>query len=211
MRHTPGETKHSTELEVRADVLAILDAQNKDVHDVKPLPEHWPQIIFAVLDASAFQELFYAVLRKTGVALVMCLPWECYRKCEMAMETKEFTPDIFSPYLPTCRFYRKEQCSFWEPDYLTSKHQVYVEVHLFTQPSHVVGCYRSATARLSAVCRNCHACEGHVKSRCSVCEVVYYCDEECQRQDWQYHRATCGEQKKALDLMVSHVKQDTAK
>ena len=40
---------------------------------------------------------------------------------------------------------------------------------------------------------NCHACNDRRKktSRCSACGQAEYCGRECQRADWQAHRAVC--------------------
>ena len=38
---------------------------------------------------------------------------------------------------------------------------------------------------------NCAVCKRATTQRCSSCHVEYYCSAECQKSDWQSHKATC--------------------
>ena len=42
--------------------------------------------------------------------------------------------------------------------------------------------------------RDIEECEKCVKSapkKCSSCKKVYYCSQECQKQDWKFHKISC--------------------
>jgi serine/threonine protein kinase len=39
-------------------------------------------------------------------------------------------------------------------------------------------------------CANCGK-EG-AKKRCGKCQKIYYCHQECQKEDWPEHRVSCG-------------------
>jgi hypothetical protein len=43
--------------------------------------------------------------------------------------------------------------------------------------------------------RICHACKEVMPlvalQKCGRCKRVFYCDRECQRKDWLYHKQTC--------------------
>jgi len=43
------------------------------------------------------------------------------------------------------------------------------------------------------VCRICRIGEKnkHLK-KCKRCKVLYYCSEECQKEDWRRHKKECG-------------------
>jgi hypothetical protein len=45
-------------------------------------------------------------------------------------------------------------------------------------------------ARTLAVCASCHQHIEHTK-RCSRCQRVYYCNEQCQRAHWRIHKRDC--------------------
>jgi len=41
-------------------------------------------------------------------------------------------------------------------------------------------------------CAYCH--KSGAQNTCGRCELVYYCDEDCQRNDWPNHKQSCGEE-----------------
>lgn len=41
------------------------------------------------------------------------------------------------------------------------------------------------------VCENCDKFSLQMM-RCSVCKKAYYCNQECQRKDWQEHKKVCN-------------------
>lgn len=47
------------------------------------------------------------------------------------------------------------------------------------------------------VCRNCQK-ESTDLLRCSKCREANYCDQECQKKDWQSHKSYC----KSKDIQV---------
>ena len=53
---------------------------------------------------------------------------------------------------------------------------------------------RTGLSFLRIVDKTCKSCENKNKKqlkRCSKCEVVYYCNKECQRKDWKEHKIEC--------------------
>ena len=39
---------------------------------------------------------------------------------------------------------------------------------------------------------NCKSCSKPCKMKCSLCREVMYCDQDCQKSDWEKHRTICG-------------------
>jgi hypothetical protein len=40
--------------------------------------------------------------------------------------------------------------------------------------------------------RRCAVCGIETKQRCALCLAIHYCSHQCQRQDWEEHRAKCA-------------------
>ena len=38
----------------------------------------------------------------------------------------------------------------------------------------------------------CVVCEKITKHLCSICNLVYYCNKECQLKQWKIHKLTCN-------------------
>jgi len=51
--------------------------------------------------------------------------------------------------------------------------------------------FTNYASHLCESCRNCDCIK-----RCSGCQMVYYCNEECQKTDWFEHKLYCGELQK---------------
>lgn len=43
---------------------------------------------------------------------------------------------------------------------------------------------------MTYTCATCNNTE-NVKSKCSICQTVYYCNRECQIANWATHKVTC--------------------
>lgn len=41
---------------------------------------------------------------------------------------------------------------------------------------------------------NCDSCGSLATLRCAKCQVVYYCNSECQRKAWSTHKKTCHDE-----------------
>lgn len=54
------------------------------------------------------------------------------------------------------------------------------------------------------VCYNCKKEEKNM-STCSKCKIILYCSRECQKQDWERHKATCNRDQKPEGLRNKQV------
>nr|GAT47185.1 predicted protein [Mycena chlorophos] len=52
-------------------------------------------------------------------------------------------------------------------------------------------------SRWTARCTNCGAQNPRLK--CSACRISRYCNNKCQREDWQWHKDACKEHKESLE------------
>lgn len=48
---------------------------------------------------------------------------------------------------------------------------------------------------------DCHVCTKDAQLKCGGCKRVHYCSVECQKQDWDNHKAKCKEIRKAKRLL----------
>ena len=37
----------------------------------------------------------------------------------------------------------------------------------------------------------CSYCHKAAEKKCSACKLFYYCDKDCQKNDWKYHKHYC--------------------
>lgn len=56
-----------------------------------------------------------------------------------------------------------------------------------------------SAARLGARCNACKKEASDLKF-CTGCNVIKYCDKDCQKADWKSHKKTCKKTKERIDV-----------
>ena len=67
---------------------------------------------------------------------------------------------------------------------------------LLSEPNKFVGlcslCQKSILD-VEAEKHNCKSCAKVCRMKCSLCKMVFYCDQDCQKSDWENHKTRCDE------------------
>lgn len=171
------------------------------------IPTNWKQMIYTALDGTYTSQLFYSVLRKTGLALVWFIPLSCFLKCQEAYPTRDYENNPFSPYLDLVVYRPPSECDRFRQEIGLEKRDLYMEIHLYTGSVKHKGEYRITTAHMNPVCDSCGS--DVVKLRCSGCQVAWYCNADCQRKSWSHHRTVCALLEKGRHALLSQVKAAT--
>jgi hypothetical protein len=107
---------------------------------------------------------------------------------ELAEKLPDVDPEFPQEFL--CEFRKKWEVPNVKKDetgtWATTKTKIHVDIH----PS-----------AMDRQCQRCGAKNGQVTptsqacslSRCSRCELIFYCSTECQKQDWSEHKKVCAQ------------------
>mgnify|MGYP003691380387 CR=1 FL=1 len=72
------------------------------------------------------------------------------------------------------------------------------------------------TVSVNASTKSCNTCQSVNEDllRCSKCKMVFYCNQQCQKEDWKFHKLLCGKSQnpeflseKSLNNVPSHAQE----